>query len=70
MDATDALISVEEAPSGLTGYTILLSPAINADPFVLTRPLPNKDLETFRGYWLFMENDDTLAGFSTTPVEP
>ena len=69
MDAAAALISVKETAGGLRGYAIVVSPSINDDPFILTRPLAAQDLTTFRGYWVFMENDDTLAGFSTTPVE-
>ena len=69
MDAAEALISVKETAGGLPGYSIVVSPSINDDPFILTRPLAAQDLTTFRGYWVFMENDDTLAGFSTTPVE-
>ena len=66
----EALISIFLTPSGLVGYDIVVSPPINADPFVWTRgesPIPN--LTRSRGYWVFMENEDTLAGFSTTPVE-
>ncbi len=70
MDATDGLVSVFETGGGLTGYTIVVSPTINPDPFILTRPLAAQDLTRSRGYWVFMENDDTLAGFSTTPVNP
>ena len=70
MDATDALVSVLESAGGLTGYSIVVSPTINPDPFILTKPLATQDLTRSRGYWVFMENDDTLAGFSTTPVGP
>ena len=68
MDAKQALISVEEAPDGDTGYTIVVSPSINPDPFILTKPLTTQNLTVSRGYWVFMENGDFLAGFSTTPV--
>ena len=68
MDAKQALISVFTAPGNLDGYSIVVSPSINPDPFILTFPLAAQDLTVSRGYWVFMENDDTLAGFSTTPV--
>ena len=68
MAADDALISVFTAPGGVDGYSIVLSPSINPDPFILTRPVGDKALTVERGYWVFMENADTLAGFSTTPV--
>ena len=70
MDATDALISLDKAPGGAEGYLILVRPSIDPSPFVLFKPLPAQDLTTFRGYWVFMDNADTIAGFSTTPVEP
>ena len=72
MDAKAALISVDEsgATAASDGYSIVVSPSINPDPFILTRPLAAQDLTRSRGYWVFMQNDDTLAGFSTTPVDP
>lgn len=70
MDAKDALISVNETAASDPGYQIVVSPSINSDPFLLTRPLATQDLTRSRGYWVFMKNDDTLAGFSTTPVGP
>lgn len=75
LDAADALISVNTLGSGASdGYSIVVSPTINADPFFIFRDaagvLPAQNLTRSRGYWVFMENDDTLAGFSTTPVDP
>ena len=69
LDAKEALLSLFESPDGKTGYSIVVSPAIDPDPFILFRPLLAKDLATFRGYWVFMENADIIAGFSSTPVE-
>lgn len=68
MDATNALISLANAPGG-DGYLIVVSPPFDPDPFILFRPLPAQDLTTFRGYWVFMDNADIIAGFSSTPVE-
>ena len=70
MDAKDALISVNETAASDPGYQIVVSSSINTDPFILTRPLAAQDLTRSRGYWVFMKNADTLAGFSTTPVDP
>ena len=70
MDAKGALISVNETAASDPGYQIVVSPTINPDPFILTRPLAAQDLTRSRGYWVFMKNADTLAGFSTTPVDP
>ena len=72
MAVDEALISVFVASSDEVGYTIVVSPSINPDPFIFTRggDTAGKDLERSLGYWVFMEKEDTLAGFSTTPVEP
>lgn len=65
-----ALASIEETPEGKTGYTIVISPSINPNTWVFTRneieSVPGMDAT--RGYWVYMENMDQLAGFSTTPL--
>lgn len=65
-----ALASVEETADGKTGYNIVISPAINPDTWVFTRNeyehIPG--IDATRGYWIYMENQDLLAGFSTTPL--
>ena len=68
----EALISVAKTTGDLTGYTIVVSPAINPDPFVWTalESPTGVDLTRSRGYWVFMQNQGILAGFSTTPVAP
>ncbi|MDA0798040.1 MAG: hypothetical protein O2826_02680 [Chloroflexi bacterium] len=67
-----ALVSANSDPSGGVGYTIVVSPSINPDSFVWTRgeSAIGVDLARFLGYWVFMENADELAGFSSTPVNP
>ena len=45
---------------------------MNPDVFIWTvgeSPV-GVDLTRSLGYWVFMQREDTLAGFSTTPVEP
>ena len=72
MQVDEALISVGKATGDLTGYTIVVSPAINPDPFVWT-PLESPAgyvLTRSHGYWVSMQNQGILAGFSTTPVDP
>ncbi|WP_332449831.1 hypothetical protein, partial [Methanoculleus sp.] len=67
----EALTSAEETPAGLTGYTIVVSPSINPEAWVLTRNDwwdDGYDMDATCGYWVFMENPDTLAGFSSTPL--
>lgn len=68
-DVDEALISVEKTSDGLTGYTIVLSPALNEWSWTYT---VNEDypptMDIGRGYWVYMENPDKLAGFSSTPL--
>ena len=63
-----ALVSIWEAPGGLIGYTMVISLALNQPGWVFALGLEAKSLLPFRGYWVVMENADTLYGFSTTPI--
>jgi PKD repeat protein len=65
----DALITIEYAQGGLTGYTLVVSPAYNQPSWVYPRNGTPRDLLPFRGYWIIMENPDTYYGFSTTPIQ-
>ncbi|MCL0065993.1 hypothetical protein M1N79_03855 [Dehalococcoidia bacterium] len=65
-----ALVSIEEAPGGLRGYTMVISPGLNQPGWVFALGGEVKDLLPFKGYWVVMENADTLYGFSTTPISP
>ena len=69
MAADEALISVFSTASGLVGYNQVVSPSINTTTFSWTRGdttgIPT--LDRWKGYWVFMENADTMAGFSSTP---
>ncbi|MCL0037059.1 cohesin domain-containing protein [Dehalococcoidia bacterium] len=65
-----ALVSIEEAPGGLRGYTMVISPPLNQPGWDFALGGEVKDLLPFRGYWVVMENADTLYGFSTTPISP
>lgn len=66
----EALISIYETTTGLTGYTIVVSPPVNEWSWTYT---VNQGwapcMDTGRGYWVYMENDDELAGFSSTPLQ-
>ncbi|MBT9141294.1 MAG: hypothetical protein DDT30_01883 [Dehalococcoidia bacterium] len=80
MKATGALTSVWQVPGGLTGYTVVVSPPIGHQPsWIYLRgeeiadwqpgqPLPDGWMERTRGYWVFMLNEGTLAGFTFTPL--
>jgi len=63
----EALISIAEAEGGLTGYTMVISPDHNQPPWTYP-PREMKDLLPYKGYWVVLENDDTLFGFSWTPI--
>ena len=63
----EALISIAEAEGGLTGYTMVISPDHNQPPWTYP-PWEMKDLLPYKGYWVVLENADTLFGFSWTPI--
>ena len=64
----EALISIEKTSNGLTGYSMVVSPPLNEESWTYTI---NQDddpaMDVGRGYWVYMENPDELAGFSSTP---
>jgi len=83
LPADEALVTVEEVSGGLTGYKLVVSPSVNdyerswiyiagqtiepwTDPNVW--PPPDGYMLITSGYWVFMLNDGTLAGFTFTPV--
>jgi len=63
-----ALISIAEAEGGLRGYTMVVSPGLNQPGWAYALGGQIQDLLPFKGYWVVMENADTLYGFSTTPL--
>jgi len=50
------------------GYLIVISPGVNQPGWSYVRDAMSVDLLPYKGYWVFMENPETLAGFSTTPI--
>jgi hypothetical protein len=77
LKASEALVSVEEVTGGLTGYKLVVSPPMNQPSWIYTggaiadwngqgNPPSGWMLNTY-GYWVFMLNDGTLAGFTFTP---
>jgi hypothetical protein len=63
-----ALITIEEVPGGLPGYSMVISPGLGQPGWVYATGMSSRDLLPFKGYWVIMENSGTLAGFSTTPL--
>jgi len=78
LKANEALVSVEEVSSGLTGYKVVVSPPVNQTGWIYTGGAiadwdgqgtpPNSWMFRTHGYWVFMLNDGTLAGFTFTPM--
>lgn len=64
------LLSIAQAPGGLNGYTMVISPAHNQAGWTHTRGGQVQNLLPFKGYWVIMDNPDTLFGSSTTPLVP
>ncbi len=77
----EALVSIAEVTGGLTGYVLVASPSVNQYSWIYTgdpSQIGTPDWEAWtgvegwmiptNGYWVFMLNDGTLAGFSFTPV--
>lgn len=68
MPVDQALVSIREAPGGLPGYVMVISPGHNQPGWGYAIGGPNRDLLPFKGYWVVMENPDTYFGFTTTPL--
>jgi FOG: PKD repeat len=68
MPISQALISINETSGGKTGYSMVISPALNQPGWGYARGGPMVDILPFKGYWVIMENADTFYGFSTTPL--
>ncbi len=68
MPISQAFASIEYTPGGLTGYSMVISPALNQPGWSYAKGMTMQDLLPFKGYWVVMENPDTLWGFSTTPI--
>ena len=68
MPLDQAFASIAQAEGGRTGYTMVISPGLNQPGWAYTQGMPVRDVLPFKGYWVVMENQDTLWGFSTTPI--
>jgi hypothetical protein len=81
-DATDAVASVYKTAANLPGWSQLISPSLNAaqtDIYGATETAWSESAgqgtsaETVLpglGYWIYMQNAATLAGFEITPIVP
>jgi len=78
LKASQALVSVEQVGGGLAGYKVVVCPPINQPGWIYTGGAiadwngdgnaPNGWMLRTYGYWVFMLNDGTLAGFTFTPM--
>ena len=65
-----SLISISEAPGGLTGYVMVISPPYGQCGWSFARGGSSNELWPFEGYWVVMNNPALFAGFSLTPLRP
>ncbi|MBI2851678.1 MAG: hypothetical protein HYX84_01045 [Chloroflexi bacterium] len=62
------LASIAQAAGGARGYSIVISPPHNQDSWTYVVGGQVQSLLPFKGYWVIMDNPDTLFGFSITPL--
>jgi hypothetical protein len=83
MDADDAVASVYKTAANLPGYSQVFSPSLNATQTDMygaagsswTVSMAEHGGSTSHmfaglGYWIYMQNAATLAGFEITPIAP
>ena len=71
MAVNEALITVEVAPNSKVGYDLVVNVSMDR-LLIFTRGMPVEGIPPFRRWracWVFMENEDTLGGFSSTPIQ-
>jgi hypothetical protein len=68
--ADEALSSIIQTPAGLPGYTQVISPVVRCQPswYFVPGMKFSPCMESGRGYWVWMENPDTLVGFGFSPL--
>jgi hypothetical protein len=79
--ADDAVASVALTAAGLPGYSQVVSPSLNATQTnmfgvagsswaVSYGETTTTSMYAGLGYWIYMQNAATLAGFEITPIAP
>jgi len=68
----DAVKSVANTPTNLPGYSQVISPSMNSADWTYSsgQTYTDQDMLVGEGYWIYMQNDCTLAGFTITPIQP
>jgi hypothetical protein len=85
MEPDDAVASVYQTAGGLPGYSQVVSPSLNATQTNIFgtagaswsissaehgTTISDKNMYAGLGYWIYMQNAATLAGFEITPIAP
>ena len=67
-----ATTSVLLDSAGLPGYSQVISPSMNASSWTYSvgGTATNKNMLVGEAYWIYMQNDATLAGFTIFPLVP
>jgi len=69
MPVSLALSTVGTVTGDMTGWDLVVSPPVNQAPWMEVRGTEDGyNMEITEGYWVFMINDGTLAGFTFTPM--
>ena len=68
----NAVQSVANTPDNLPGYSQVISPSMNSEDWTFSygQSYTDEDMLVGEGYWIYMQNDCTLVGFTVTPIEP
>jgi len=68
----DAVQSVANTSTNLPGYSQVISPSMNSSDWTYSsgQSYTNQDMLVGEGYWIYMQNDCALAGFTITPIQP
>ena len=67
-----AVASVLLDSAGLPGYSQVISPSMNSSSWSYSAggTATSKNMLVGEGYWIYMQNDATLAGFTIFPLVP
>ena len=68
----NAVQSVANTPTNLPGYSQVISPSMNSSDWTFSygQSYTDEDMLVGEGYWIYMQNDCTLVGFTITPIQP
>ena len=72
MDSPYAVVSVLKTAAGLPGYSQVISPSMNTASwsYSVGEAAASMYMYPTEGYWIYMQNASTLAGFTIFPLVP